>query len=234
MPVVRRLFFEAYTLAAADLRSRVDRREDDAPRKLALPERSQRNRDQALRLAGVTMDGEREVSHALVDVVVQLSEDNQLRYIRWEKCTKRDAELMGVKADPVWKPDASGLIRESKVSEVLSADTSTDLLLRNALQRRSLAFDNCRLVAYSVFERWTDILLDAYLSPAIGGHQRVSIEQLHRADLQLFKLAMHETKDGVRMRSDGTFPVEEAIKAGMVAPEVRLCLQPLQGGSGSG
>ena len=43
MPVVRRLFFEAYTLAAADLRSRVDRREDDAPRKLALPERSQRS-----------------------------------------------------------------------------------------------------------------------------------------------------------------------------------------------
>ena len=51
MPVVRRLFFEAYTLAAADLRSRVDRRDDDAPRKLALPERSQRNRDQAARLA---------------------------------------------------------------------------------------------------------------------------------------------------------------------------------------
>ena len=82
MPVIRRLFFEAYTLAAADLRSRVDRREDDAPRKLALPERSQRNRDQALRLAGVSLDGEREVSHALIDVVVQLCEDNQMRYIR--------------------------------------------------------------------------------------------------------------------------------------------------------
>ena len=166
MPVIRRLFFDAYTLAAADLRSRVDRREDDAPRKLALPERSQRNRDQALRLAGVSLDGEREVSHALVDAVVQLCEDNQVRYIRWEQCTKRDAELMGVKSDPVWKPDAGGLIRESKVSQELSADTSTDLLLRNALQRRSLAFDNCRLVAYSVFERWTDVLLDAKLEPS--------------------------------------------------------------------
>ena len=70
MPIVRRLFFEAYTLAAADLRSRVDRREDDAPRKLALPERSQRNRDQAIRLSGVSLEGAREVSHALVDAVV--------------------------------------------------------------------------------------------------------------------------------------------------------------------
>ena len=166
MPVVRRLFLEAYTLATADLRSRVDRCEDDAPRKLALPERSQRNRDQALRLSGVSLDGEREVSHALVDAVVQLCEDNQVRYIRWEQCAKRDAELMGVKTDPVWKPDAGGLVRESKVSQELSADTSTDLLLRNALQRRSLAFDNCRLVAYSVFERWTDVLLDAKLEPS--------------------------------------------------------------------
>ena len=233
MPIVRRLFFEAYTLAAADLRSRVDRREDDAPRKLALPERSQRNKDQAIRLSGVSLEGEREVSHALVDAVVQLCEDDQMRYIRWEQCTKRDAELMGIKSDPVWKPDPSGLIRETRVALELSADTSTDLLLRNALQRRSLAFDNCRLVAYSVFERWTDTLLDAYLSPAMSGYQRVSIEQLHRADLQLFKFVMRETRDGIRMRSDGSFPVEDAIRAGMQQPEVRLVLQPLQTGSSS-
>jgi hypothetical protein len=43
MPIVRRLFFESYTLAAADLRARVDRRDEDAPRKLALPERSHLN-----------------------------------------------------------------------------------------------------------------------------------------------------------------------------------------------
>ena len=65
----------------------------------------------------------------------------------------------------------------------------------------------------------------------MSGHQRVSIEQLHRADLQLFKFITRETKDGVRMKNDGTFPVEEAIRTGMDIPEVRVCLQPLQGGS---
>ena len=86
MPLVRRLYFEAYTLAAADLRSKVDRRDDDAPRRLALPERTQRNSQQAVRLNGIDLVGDLEVSHALIDAVVQMHGDNQLRYLRWEEC----------------------------------------------------------------------------------------------------------------------------------------------------
>jgi hypothetical protein len=230
MPIIRRLFFEAYTLAAADLRSRVERRDDDAPRKLAMAERSQRNRDQELRLSGVSLDGEREVSHALVDLIVQMSEDNALKYVRWEVCTKRDAELLGLKTDPVWRPDpVTGLIRSVRLDDQVSADTSTDLLLRNALQRRALAFDNCRLISYSAFEKWTDLMLDAFLAPAITGHMKVSIEQLHRADVALFKHMIRETRDGIRMTAAGSFPAEDALRSGIVAAEVRLCLQPLQG-----
>lgn len=232
MPIVRRLFFESYTLAAADLRARVDRRDEDAPRKLALPERSHRNREQAGRLSGISLEGEREVSHALVDLLVQMAEDNQLKYVRWEQCTKRDAELMGLKADPIWKPDAMGVVRATKTQVGLTANTGTDLLLRNALQRRSLAFDNCRLVDYGIFERWTDILLDAYLAAPIEGHAPISIEQLQRADLQLFKHAIRETRDGIRVRGDGSFPLEEALRIGFTLPEVRLHLMPVQGRGG--
>ena len=39
---------------------------------------------------------------------------------------------------------------------------------------------------------------------------------------------MRETREGIRMRSDGSFPVEEAIKLAMKQPEVLLVLQPLQ------
>ena len=41
-PVIRRLFVEAYTMASADLRTRVERRDDDPPRRLAAPERASR------------------------------------------------------------------------------------------------------------------------------------------------------------------------------------------------
>jgi hypothetical protein len=60
------------------------------------------------RLAGVTITGEREVSHALIDVLVAMEGENQLRYVRWEQCTKRDVALMGLKTEQIWKPDACG------------------------------------------------------------------------------------------------------------------------------
>ena len=95
---------------------------------------------------------------------------------------------MGIKADPVWKPDSSGLIRETKVSEALKADADTDLKLRLALQRRSLSFDQACLVNYNVFEKWSQTMMEAYGMLPLEGHVRATVEQLHRADLQLFKV----------------------------------------------
>ena len=68
--------------------------------------------------------------------------------------------MMGMKSDPVWKPDHTGSIRESRVTLATPADTSTDLLLRSAPQRRSLAFE-LQTREYNMFERWTDTLLEA-------------------------------------------------------------------------
>lgn len=56
--VIRRLVFDAYTLAAADVKLRTERNHDDAPRKLAQAERSARYTEQAKRLSGINMIGE--------------------------------------------------------------------------------------------------------------------------------------------------------------------------------
>lgn len=228
LPIVRRLFFESYTLAAADMQMRLDRKDDSTPRKLANAERSSRYDDQCRRLSGIEMRGGLEPSNALIDLVYNMGED-QLKYVRWEECAKRDQELMGIKADPVWKPDSSGLIRAEKVSEALKADTDTDLKLRFALQRRSLAFDQARLVDYNVFEKWTHTMMEAYGTPPPDGHCRVTVEQLHRADMALFKIMMRETRSGIKPLG-GTKPIEVALVKAMDSAEVRLHLQPLQGG----
>lgn len=55
--------------------------------------------------------------------------------------------------NPVWKADSNGLIRETKVQEALKAEYNTDLKLHFALQRRSLAFDQARLVDFAEFEK---------------------------------------------------------------------------------
>ena len=58
--VIRRLIIEAYTLTAADLRVRVERKNDETPRKLAQAERSPRYADQVARLKGLELRGELE------------------------------------------------------------------------------------------------------------------------------------------------------------------------------
>ena len=44
---------------------------------------------------------------------------------------------------------------------------------------------------------------------------------------------MRDTRQGVKMRADGKFPLEIALTAAMASAEVRLHLQPLQGSAGS-
>lgn len=229
IPVLRRLFFESYTLANADLRSRVDRRDDEQPKKLTQAERAARHKDQQTRLTGLELVGELEPSYHLVDQVFQMVEENQLKYIRWEQCTKRDQELLGIRVDPMWKPDGAGIIREVKVQEQVKADTSTDLRLKYALQRRSLALDQARLIDYDKMERWSRIMLEACSAVPIDGYKRVSLEQLQQADLELFKYLIKNTRDGIRPVS-GASPLEPVLDRAITSAEIRLRLSPLPAG----
>ena len=236
MPVVRRLAWEAYTLCAADLRSRAERRDDDKPVKLQRVERVQRASDQQARLTHLALEGELEMSHALEDLVVQMYEDNALSYIPWEACTKRDQERMGVKTDPVWKPDASGVMRMAQEESNPKSNLRTDLLLQFALQRRSLAFDRARLCSYAKMERWTSKVLAAFVASPEHGYAKVGLAQLRRADARFFKELEDLTKGGIRPGADGAFPLDAAVDQALVRFEVAMALAPAQlqgGGPGS-
>ena len=54
---LRRLFIESYTLAAADLRRRVDTGSDDGPRRVPAIEREERRSRVAARLVGLDLKG---------------------------------------------------------------------------------------------------------------------------------------------------------------------------------
>ena len=228
IPPISRLFFEAYTLAAADLKQRVAQKPSDEPKPWAMPERVSRLNNHKARLAGVKTEGQSEPSYALNDFVSGMREFNQLQYCPWDKCTTRDQEIMNIKVKKIWKPDGSGLIREHNVKEELQADMSTDLMLADTFRRSSLSFDQNSLASYAKIEAWSTIMLEAYTTPPPLNFRRVSIEQLHRADLKLFKLMIEETREGIRPTLSGK-PMDAALDKFMRHPDVRLVLQPLQG-----
>jgi hypothetical protein len=89
-PIVRRLFFEAYTMAAADIQRRTSRPdEEDKPKRIPIAERAERFSKLERELAGLKLSGELEPSNLLVDKFVEMEDSGELRYVRWEECTKR-------------------------------------------------------------------------------------------------------------------------------------------------
>ena len=54
-----------------------------------------------------------------------------------------------------------------------------------ALQRRGLAFDQCKLISNDIHDKWVQALLMQLTRESPSGYARVTMEQLLRADKEL-------------------------------------------------
>ena len=233
VPLMRRLYFESYTLAAADMRRRVDGGADDVVKRLPPPERAARYEDQKRRLIGVDLTGELDVSHQLLDLVVAMHEDDVLRYVDISACTKRDQELRGVKVDTVIRSAGDGTIKLSKEDAALCAEVGTDLRVKYALTRRSLAFDQAKLITFALMETWSEAILKVYLADPPPGYHRTSLAQIFRADAEMFRRMQELTRSGIRMNGVGTLPLDQAIMTASKDISVVFCMLPLAQGASS-
>ena len=223
----RRLYFEAHTTSVSDLRDHITSTDDSGPRRLAPPERAARYEKQKAKLIGVALEGELEISNSLLDEVMGMLEDDQLHYVPLERCTKRDQEFGGVKRDHTLKASPStGEIKMAGRDVGPTADLASDLKIRFALQRRSLAFDQSGLVEYEVFERWNSLMVSHTMGAKLEGFTAVDINQVLRADAKLFQLMGRKTRSGIR-GTGATRPVEQALLMCMQDPEVLFLLMPL-------
>ena len=101
MIALRRLHYEAHAMFISDLKNRVSATEDEAPKNMPVEERAARHKDQQARLTGISIQGEMECSHALLDLVMQQYEKNELKHVPISQCTSREQELAGYKKDAV-------------------------------------------------------------------------------------------------------------------------------------
>ena len=110
----RRLYYESHTLALGDLRSRMERKADDTPRRLPMAERAERLASLKGELAGLTIDAQLEPAHRLVDSTIQQAEDNTLRYIALKECLSRESEIMHQKHESAIDFMPDGTMKLSK------------------------------------------------------------------------------------------------------------------------
>ena len=75
-------------------------------------------------------------------------EQNAVRYLQWEQCTSRLAEVTGTKKVEELKPDASGYIRYRERTADTTTEASTLLQVQQCLVRRGVALDIAGVLSF--------------------------------------------------------------------------------------
>ena len=156
---------------------------DEGRQKLPIVEKQARFEEQRQRLAGVDVDGELQPFFHLIDAVNNMVETNTIQWIAPSKCTSRDQEVLQGSKN---LPSVVQLEQHTLKLSNLEAECGSALQFQWCLQRRALALDQVRLSSWEFQSKWISQLLTTLNTPPPPGHGRVSMEQLIKADKQLW------------------------------------------------
>ena len=237
-PALRRLHFEAYTLAIAEGQRLAAGHEDDAkPRKLPAAERTLRMEELKVQLApAVEVSGSIEPSHILIDKFASMVETGELRFISWQEYTSRGAEVKGVKVEEAFKPLPNGEIRVVSKTIEEPANITGEFKVQNALKRRGVAMHVAKLLNYQVHEELLKWYFTELEAEPVPGFSKISISQVMEADSRIFMRLAEITKEDLSIRPDGTFALDGLLRRVLLEPRTQLLLAPsrMTGSSSSG
>ena len=228
---LRRLLFEAQTLVMAQPREQVSNPEMQMTRKLPPVEREAKLRQLRARLPGVLLEHQLEPSHALLNLVAQMWETKQLQYIEIAKLTSREHEVLYSKSSKQLHVDADKLLVKDE-AKVPDQAASTELQVLEALKRLGVAFAFIDALSWEVHERYLQSLFNHLRTEAPDGYVKATLQQLLRADRQVF-LTMIRKDVNVRRRPDDTLEMDTEIMNALQSYEVGFHLMPLPKAKGA-
>jgi hypothetical protein len=109
-------------------------------------------------------------------------------------------------------------------------DLSSDLRIRQAWTRRSLAYDQANLISFLVLERWASKLVARMHEVPPKGYRRITLEQCLNADQRLWVKISEECRASIQPKSvNGRLvkPLDDAIALWSDHPDVMYLIQPL-------
>ena len=205
MASMKRLIFEAQTLIVAEIKSKVQRKDEpSSTTALSSAERDSRVEEQKRRMTGLRLRGDEEVAHSAYDIVLGVLEKDQLVYLAPERFGPRRDELAQVKPGPQLQLDQGTLSVKAKAAET-TCSIRTELELVQAFRQRALAFDLVGLCSYNVMNNYQSELVAHLQESPPPGYSHVSIQQLLRADRAAFT-HLAERLQSLKTRADGTKP----------------------------
>ncbi|CAE7217520.1 unnamed protein product [Symbiodinium sp. CCMP2456] len=225
---LRRLLFEGVSMAIEEVRARVEPSLEGHPKKLAAAERLDRQAKQERSLGGLVFTPETRPANACVDLCVEMLETGVLQYHVPSKWISRAQEAQCLKRDNSINIDADNNLKIATKSADLWCDVSSEMRLRQAWGRRSLAFDLANLASFREMEEHVQFLFSVLQRVQPKGFQGVQLSQIIEADKQMFILASNNLM-GRLTASPGAAPALDAeISRLSRSPELMQYLAPLQ------
>ncbi|CAE7230241.1 unnamed protein product [Symbiodinium sp. CCMP2592] len=225
---LRRLLFEGVSMAIEEVRTRIEPGVEGHPKKLAAAERLDRQAKQERSLGGLVFTPETRPANSCVDLCVEMLETGVLQYHVPSKWISRAQEAQCLKRDSSINIDADNNLKIATKSADQTCDVSSEMRLRQAWSRRSLAFDLANLASFRVMEEHVQFLFSVLQRAQPKGFQGVMLSQIIEADKQMFILASNNLM-GRLTASPGAAPALDAeISRLSRSPDIMQYLAPLQ------
>ena len=224
---MKRLHFEAEILVTAGLKSMVEQptAESAAPKQIPFAEKISRMNQLKTVLVGVSLEGQNEPSNALIEECCQQFESRVLKYVEPAKCGSRESEIVSGKSDKKLRIDGTNLtVKETKTNPDEAVNTAYSLSL--CFRRRGIAYEFANLISYSAHELYVEKLLRHLSTDAPPNYTQTTIQQVLRADQQVFVYLSANVKD-IRPSAAGARPLDGELMNALRDYNTAFCLMPL-------
>ncbi|CAE7214389.1 unnamed protein product, partial [Symbiodinium sp. CCMP2456] len=222
---LKRLVFEAQTLALTQLRAQVT--EPDAASK-RVPEAERERRLQRLRddLSGLNIEGPLEPGRKLLDECAHQEALGQLKYLSPDRCISRLHEVTHAKpSSRQVEIDQSRLVIKDAQDEI-SMPASSALQVQEALRRRGLAYTFAQAVTWNSYDKYVTRLFAHMHRDPPPSCNRISVSQIVEADRLVFTRLI-ELNIKPKQDTDGSMPMDKAPHEALESYEVSFALMHL-------
>ena len=228
IPALRRLYFEAWMATSADLKYRLERKEDEPARPLPRVEREDRRAKLDARLRpGFCIEGANEPAGYLVDEAAGMLEEQVLKRIPLERCVSKDEAEGKVKVVSEMVPDKNGFLKMQSQNDTPSMPVRGLMRLQDCLARRAVALDLGNLMTWEAHGQLAKEILGALKRDPVAGFAPVSLEQALDFDREVWRRLTEETRrKGFRLGADGSRPLDVMLDKVLIEPRVAMLLLP--------
>ena len=167
-------------VAVEDNQHQANRTEDDAPRRMSVPEREAR-KDRLRRLLApcIVIGGIIDPADVVINKFLQMAEENTPRWVVWECAPGRSPKLAAEpRGKKKWLPEAKG---QRSLPKEPTADVSGQLQIDFALKRQGLAAELAGVMTFESHDKLRQAPINAMTEdPPDSGYARASLEHFER------------------------------------------------------